>query len=112
MRKHITLLGALYIACTILNLVFGCVLLIFALLIARLLVPPESLHLLIPVAQIAGTFLLILVLPSLFTGIGLLKQRKWAFTLALILGCVNLISFPFGTILGGYTIWVMFNHEE
>jgi hypothetical protein len=44
--------------------------------------------------------------PSLAAGIGLLAKQKWAMILALIMGCFNLLSFPFGTALGIYTIWV------
>ncbi len=45
-------------------------------------------------------------LPSIFAGIGLLYKQKWALILALILGCFKLFSFPIGTALGVYTIWV------
>ena len=45
-------------------------------------------------------------LPSIIAGIGLLYKQKWALILALILGCFKLFSFPIGTALGVYTIWV------
>jgi len=45
-------------------------------------------------------------IPSIIAGIGLLFQQKWAMILALILGCFKLFSFPIGTALGIYTIWV------
>jgi len=45
-------------------------------------------------------------IPSIIAGIGLLYQQKWAMILALILGCFKLFSFPIGTALGIYTIWV------
>ncbi len=45
-------------------------------------------------------------IPSIIAGIGLLYKQKWALILALILGCFKLFSFPVGTALGIYTIWV------
>jgi hypothetical protein len=41
------------------------------------------------------------------TGWGLYKLRPWGRTLALIMGIISLISFPFGTALGIYTLWVL-----
>lgn len=45
-------------------------------------------------------------IPTLIAGIGLLTKKSWALMFALIVGCINLLSFPFGTALGAYTIWV------
>jgi hypothetical protein len=45
-------------------------------------------------------------LPTIVAGIGLLYKQHWALILALILGCFKLFSFPFGTALGVYTIWI------
>lgn len=45
-------------------------------------------------------------IPSIVAGFGLLYKQKWALILALVLGCFKLFSFPIGTALGIYTIWV------
>jgi hypothetical protein len=50
-------------------------------------------------------FIIFYSLPNLIAGIGLLTRKSWAMLFALIVGCVNLLSFPFGTALGAYTIW-------
>ena len=42
---------------------------------------------------------------------GLFNYRSWARILAIILGILNLFLFPIGTLLGVYTLWVMFNDE-
>ena len=44
--------------------------------------------------------------PSLIAGFGLLARRSWAPIWALIAGIVNLPSFPMGTAVGIYAIWV------
>jgi hypothetical protein len=49
---------------------------------------------------------LFFAIPSIIGGIALLNKKKWALTLVLILGCFKLFSFPLGTALGIYTIWV------
>jgi hypothetical protein len=36
----------------------------------------------------------------------LLNEKSWAMTLLLVLGCFKLFSFPIGTAIGIYTIWV------
>ena len=46
-------------------------------------------------------------MPRIVTGWGLLERQSWARTLAIVLGCFNLLSMPFGTALGIYTLWVL-----
>jgi hypothetical protein len=55
---------------------------------------------------IAGVLIFIFAIPSIIAGIGLLNKQKWAMVLALIIGCFKLFSFPIGTIIGVYTVWV------
>jgi hypothetical protein len=54
-----------------------------------------------------GAFLLILSLPGVIAGVGLLKYRPWARILTIVLSALNLMNVPFGTILGIYGLWVM-----
>ena len=58
------------------------------------------------VAIITWTITLFISIPSIIAGIGLLNKQRWALTLALILGCLKLLSFPIGTAIGVYSIWV------
>ncbi|MBK8292646.1 MAG: hypothetical protein IPK96_18635 [Flammeovirgaceae bacterium] len=55
---------------------------------------------------IAVGIIILFSIPSIIGGIGLLNHKKWALTLLLILGCFKLFSFPIGTAIGIYTIWV------
>jgi hypothetical protein len=70
-------------------------------------------------ARIGGAFLgltgaflsvviLIMSLPSLVCGWGLFKLRPWARIVGIILAAMGLISFPWGTFLGIYILWVLF----
>ena len=45
-------------------------------------------------------------LPSIIGGIGLLQKKAWGMLITIIAGCVSIFSFPFGTALGIYTIFV------
>ena len=55
--------------------------------------------------------LIVLSVPSIICGWGLLKFRPWARILAIILAAIALISFPYGTIFGVYALWVLFKKE-
>ena len=55
--------------------------------------------------------LIAISLPGIIAGIGLLKYRQWARILAIIIGVLHLLSFPFGTALGVYALYVLLNAE-
>lgn len=42
---------------------------------------------------------------------GLLHFRPWARILAIILAVLHIFSFPFGTALAIYTLWVLLSSE-
>jgi hypothetical protein len=69
----------------------------------------------LPIIGITGTalgiFLLIVSVPGIIAGIGLLKYRPWARILTIVISALNLIHFPIGTILGVYGLWVMLSDE-
>jgi len=60
--------------------------------------------------SVSGVFL-VLGIPSLVAGIGLLKHKSWARVLAIILGILALASFPIGTAAGIYALWVLTQKE-
>ena len=61
----------------------------------------------------AGIFVFFLCvgIPGIITGIGLLKFKRWARIVGIVLSAIRLIQFPFGTILGVYGLWVLFNKD-
>jgi hypothetical protein len=118
METHKRVLGILYIVTgvfQILLLSFLSTLLstLFPMLIER---AGEGAWALQWVSSLGGTiaFALIVVfaIPSLIAGVGILNNKSWALVLALILGCFKLFSFPIGTIIGIYTIWVFSEHQK
>jgi hypothetical protein len=59
------------------------------------------------VGTAVGTLLILLGLPGLIAGYGLLTTRPWARMLALVVAILNLVNMPVGTIIGAYAIWVL-----
>ena len=53
----------------------------------------------------------ILSIPNLLTGWGLMKRKSWSRVLTIIMAILALPSFPIGTAIGVYALWVMFNEE-
>jgi hypothetical protein len=57
------------------------------------------------------TLLVVTSVPSIITGIGLLRLRPWARIVGIVLSVLSLMMIPFGTIVGVYGIWVLFSKE-
>ena len=62
-----------------------------------------------------GTFLvaviIILALPGLLGGLGLLMGKRWGKILTIIANAISLFSFPIGTGLAVYTFWVLIRED-
>ena len=63
------------------------------------------------VGTFLGALFLILSLPGLITGFGLLKFRPWSRIVGIVLSALNLLSIPIGTALGAYGLWVLLNQQ-
>jgi hypothetical protein len=55
--------------------------------------------------------LLALSIPGLVCGWGLLRFRRWARILAIVLAAISLLRIPLGTAFGVYALWVLFNKQ-
>jgi hypothetical protein len=118
MTTHVKVLGVLYIALS----AFGLVAALFVSLIfgtasgiVGASAEPHEAAIALPIIGLTGmmlvVFLLIVSLPGLIAGIGLLKFRPWARIFAIVVAVINLIHIPFGTIIGIYGLWVLFNKD-
>ena len=56
-------------------------------------------------------FFAICALPYLLTGWGLWNFRPWARIAGIVLGALSLVSFPFGTLIGIYSLVILFKKE-
>lgn len=61
-----------------------------------------------------GALAFLIVFLALYAGVGygLLKMMKWARIAAIVLGVLALCSFPIGTAMGGYVLYLMFQEEN
>lgn len=117
MDTHVKVLGALEVAMGAFGL-FGAVVLLLIFGGAAGAVgasgDPES-AIAMPIIGITGValvaFLVAVSLPGVIIGIGLLRLRPWARIAAIVMSIVSLMMMPFGTIVGIYGLWVLFNKE-
>lgn len=111
MQKHIQLLGIIYIAYHVVGLVFAALIWGVMSSIGMMSGDPQAAGILTLVGTVIATLLFTLSAPGVVGGIGILKGWWWSRYLVLLLGCLNLIRIPLGTILGIYTFWVLMQDE-
>jgi len=111
MQKHITAVAALHIGFGILGILVG--LFLFAILsgVGIFVEDYEAQFVLWTVGISLGTFLVLVSIPGIIAGIGLLKHKNWARILTLIISAIDLLNIPFGTALGIYSIWTLVQEE-
>lgn len=107
LESHITILGALYIAFSALGVLLALGLSLAIIGGGILSGDAEARTITGLVGSCLGGLLLVISLPGLLGGIYLLRRRRWARILVLVLGFVNLLNVPIGTALGVYTIWAL-----
>lgn len=120
MDTHVRVLGVLHIVLGGLGAVIALgILLVFggiAGIVGAVAVPedPDAL-LAIPILSLIGGAIffvvLLLSLPSIIAGIGLLKYKPWARIMTIVLCAINLINVPIGTAIGVYGLWVLLSSE-
>ena len=111
MKTHIELLGLVNLLSGAFWELLGLGILAGFILLAPTTGDPTGSFALITMGVVVGGYLLVLGIPTLIAGIGLLKHKSWARVLALIVGIFAFFSFPFGTLIALYTFWVLTNTE-
>lgn len=111
MEKHINIVAALQIGFSILGLIIGGVLFTLFVLLGNFIQEPDAQIVFGIIAKVVMVVLIILSIPGIIAGIGLMKRKEWARILTLILSVLSLVNFPFGTALGVYSIWALVQPE-
>ena len=113
MDAHKRILGILYIVSGILQILFLITLSVFVSTVFPMLFERADLDdqwalvWIVPfISTIVTVIILVMSIPAIIGGLGVLNNKKWGLMTVLILGCFKLFSFPVGTALGIYTIWV------
>lgn len=63
-------------------------------------------------AYLPAIIIFLFAVPTLIAGFGLLTRQSWALIIALIVGCLKLFSFPIGTAMGVYAIWIFSEDQK
>ena len=113
MGNHVRILGILWIVWGGFGVISGLFVLFFFGIIgvAAGTEDPEAFPIITGIGLALFLFVVIISLPSLLAGYGLLKYSQWGRILALILSFLNLAAFPLGTALGVYGIYVLFHDD-
>jgi hypothetical protein len=118
-KRHADFLGLLYLAWGAIFALVGLAcfaLFVGALVIARASSSPTggpnlAAGLTAVTLATLGALALLWGVMHLWLGAALRRYRHWARLIALGLGVINLVLFPFGTALGVYACWVLLNEQ-
>ena len=111
MNKHVTILGILFISFSCLLCVGGIVFHVVVPMAGNISGNDVAIRITSIVGNTLGTLLVVISMPGIIGGIGLLKRKYWARMLILVLCFLSLLSIPFGTALGIYGIWILLKSE-
>lgn len=118
MASHVRILGILHIAMGALGVLGGIVVLaVFGGIAGIVGAAAHSDEALIAIPILGGigglvaVGLMVLGLPGIIAGWGLLNYRPWARILTIILSAFSLMNVPMGTALGVYGFWVLLSTE-
>lgn len=111
MEQHVTVLGVLHIAWGALGLLTAVIVMITMVGAGIIADDPDAMTILSIVSTAIGFALAVPSLPGIIGGIGVIRRRQWARIVLLVVGFLNLLLIPFGTILGFYTIWVLMHGD-
>ncbi len=106
-QLHSRILGWLFISGHAFFLVIGVFVYVLLTTISGVTRDVEAVPILNAVASGIAVLMAILGLPGIVAGYGLLRRMNWARVLAVILGILNLVNFPIGTVIGIYALWVL-----
>src|SRR5687767_5662389 len=111
MEKHITVVAVLWLALGGLGLLVALIAFVAIVGGGALSGDMEAIAITGTVGTAIAALLVVLSVPAVIAGIGLLKKAEWARVLTLVLSFLALMGIPFGTALGIYSIWVLLNAQ-
>ena len=111
MERHINIVAALHIIYSFLGILIALLASTILNLIGDFANDMEADIVLSIIANAITVFFTIIAIPGILGGIGLIKRKEWARILILIISVLNLLNFPIGTAIGGYSIWALIQPE-
>lgn len=118
MAKHARILGYLHAVlggigalCGLAGLLIVAALFLVAAATGRLRRGDATIPMIGTMGAVSAACALIISVPSLIAGLGLLKLRPWARPLTLVISVIDLFALPVGTALGAYGLWVLLSKQ-
>ncbi len=118
MQTHVRLLGWLHIVFGAIGvLIGGSIFLLFGGIagVVTMAEPGPDAFVAVPILGFIGALvlgiMLVLSVPGIVIGAGLLSMQPWARIGMIVLSALHLLNFPFGTALGAYGLWALLSPE-
>ena len=115
MAQHVKILGILHIVFGALGILGALVVLAIFGGLSAVVNLSDSTDVPAPILAAIGVFVffvvLVISLPGFIIGIGLVQFRPWARVAGIVISALDLLGFPFHTLLGIYGLWVLLNRE-
>ena len=111
-NKHLTILSVLLLVFDSILFLVGIGFLKGFPFIGSLINDKTATTVLLYVGTGVGTLLLIISIPGIIAGLGLMFRKSWSRMIALVVCAIKLFNLPFGTALGIYGIWVLMQDES
>jgi hypothetical protein len=112
LEPHLRALGIAHIVYSFLLLVPAAIVFGILTTVGMFADDPHVAQILPLVGTSVAAFLLVLAIPGFIAGYGVLTKKNWGLSVALVVGLLNILCFPFGTALGGYSLWVFTKSNE
>ncbi len=107
LHQHVAVLGWLHIVGNGIMLLLGCFVFAFLWGIGAATGDLEATRILGIIGTTVGALLVVLGIPGMVAGYGLLRRKACGRILAMVVGFLGLVNFPLGTAIGIYTFWVL-----
>ena len=111
MEKHIDIIAGLNIGLSILGMLAGFAVFGILYVVGDISDDQQAQLILSLISKVLMGFVVLLSIPGLIAGLGLLRRKEWARVLALIVSVISLLNFPLGTAVGVYSIWTLVHPE-
>ena len=111
-NKHLTILSVLLLVFDSILFLVGIGFLTGFPFIGSLINDETATTVLLYVGTGVGTLLLVISIPGIIAGLGLMFRKSWSRITALVVCAIKLFNLPFGTALGIYGIWVLMQDES
>ena len=107
MEKHVTVLGAIHIAFGVIGVLLAAFLFFVLAGAGWISQDRDAIAITTGIGTVLAVFFLVISVPQIVAGAGILAHKQWARILTLILGVLHLFNIPIGTVAGLYTFWVL-----